>query len=79
MAAEVVELASLFFTLYTPNHKSVEDESGFIHVSNTPTATARQYFRPTIMDSNIVHLVYVPLLLIGCKFMLSYILKQIYL
>mmetsp|Transcript_17097 Transcript_17097/g.42403 ORF Transcript_17097/g.42403 Transcript_17097/m.42403 type:complete len:1277 (-) Transcript_17097:665-4495(-) len=65
LCADVVELATLMYNLYTPaSQNKIEDDSGFVHVGCTPTATARQYFRPKMLNQ--INHVYVPLLLMGC-------------
>lgn len=66
VAADCIELASQLFGLYDPKKNLMQDEDGFVHVVNTPTATARAYFRPKLMKHKFVSRLYVPALLLGC-------------
>eukprot|EP00397_Hematodinium_sp_SG-2012_P003834 GEMP01003843.1.p1 GENE.GEMP01003843.1~~GEMP01003843.1.p1 ORF type:complete len:827 (+),score=168.01 GEMP01003843.1:183-2663(+) len=49
VAADCVELCQQLYSIYDVNKGT--DEDGFIHIQNTPTAAARNYFRPRSVTS----------------------------
>ena len=76
LAADVIELGTLLYNLYDVKAKEKETAEGYIEVGNAPTATARVYFKPKLIDNSVLGSIYLPMLLLCCRTFSGFRIKR---